>query len=73
MPLSAGQFPAAVFGPAGWRAMVQIVVPPFWTATNPVGEPVVPDVTVAEITTEPSSPYEVDEGETVSEVELVAG
>jgi hypothetical protein len=41
--------------------------------TDPVGEPVVPEVTVAEIVTEPSSPYEVDEGETVSEAELVAG
>jgi hypothetical protein len=41
--------------------------------TDPVGEPVVPEVTVAEMMTEPSSPYEVDEGEIVSEAELVAG
>ncbi len=73
MALSAGQLPSAVFDPAGWRAIVQTVVPPFWTVTEPVGEPVVPEVTVAEMVTDPSSPYEVDEGETVSEVELVVG
>ena len=53
--------------------MVQTAVPPFCTVTDPLGEPVVPEVTVAEIATEPSSPYEAEEGETVSEVELVAG
>ena len=73
MPLKVGQLPTAVFGPAGWRAMVQTVLPPFCTVTEPLGEPVVPEVTVAEMMTEPSSPYEVEDGETVSEVELVAG
>ena len=53
--------------------MVQTVAPPFCTVTEPLGEPVVPEVTVAEMVTDLSSPYEVDEGETVSEVELVVG
>ena len=73
MALSVGQLPTAVFGPAGWSAMVQTVLPPFCTVTEPVGEPVVPEVTEAEMMTDPSSPYEVDEGATVSEAELVAG
>ena len=53
--------------------MVQMVLTPSCTVTDPVGEPVVPEVTVAEMATAPSSPYEVDEGDTVSETELVAG
>jgi hypothetical protein len=36
--------------------MVQTVSPPFCTVTDPVGEPVVPDVTVAEMVAEPSLP-----------------
>ena len=73
MPLRVGQLPAAVSRPAGCSSIVQSVAPPFCTVTDPVGAPVVPEVTVAEITTEPSSPYEVDEGAMVSETELVAG
>ena len=53
--------------------MVQTGSPPLGTTTEPLGEPVVPEVTVAEMVTDPSSPYEVEAGDTVSEVELVAG
>ena len=73
MPLRVGQLPAAAFGPAGWSSIVQRVSPPSCTVTEPVGEPVVPEVTVDEMTTEPSSPYEVDEGDTDSETVVPAG
>jgi hypothetical protein len=47
----------AAFGPAAFGSViVQTVLPPLCTTTGPDGEPVVPDVTVAEMFTEPSLP-----------------
>jgi hypothetical protein len=53
--------------------IVQTVLPPFCTVTDPDGDPVVPDVTVAEILMDPSLPYAAEEGDIVSVVELVVG
>jgi len=53
--------------------IVQTVVPPLRTGTDPVGDPVVPDVTVAEMSKELSSPNATEDGDTLKVVELVAG
>jgi hypothetical protein len=53
--------------------MVHTVVPPFCTTIDPVGAPVVPAVTVAEIDTALSSVDDDEEGVTLSEVVVVAG
>jgi hypothetical protein len=55
------------------RLIAQIVVAPFVTATDPVGDPVVPDVTVTEMSTELSSPNATEDGDTLKVVELEAG
>jgi len=67
------QLPVAVFGPLALRLIVQIVLPPLLTVTEPVGDPVVPDATVAEMSTELSSPNAVEDGDTLRVVELAAG
>jgi hypothetical protein len=67
------QRPLAVLGPLALRLTTQTVVPPFFTATDPVGDPVVPDATVAEMSAELSSPKAAEDGDTLKVVELVAG
>jgi hypothetical protein len=53
--------------------MVQTTIPPFCTTIEPVGAPVVPDVTVAVRDTEFSSSDGDEEGVTLSVVVVVAG
>ena len=51
---------------------MQSVIPALCTATDPVGDPVVPDVTFAEITTELSLPYAAEDCDSLK-LELDAG
>ena len=67
------QLPVAVLGPLAARMIVQTVLPPFCTAIDPVGDPEVPDVTVAEMPTALSLPNAAADDDTDKVVELVAG
>ena len=67
------QVPVAVSGPLPARLIVQAVVPSFCTAIDPVGDPEVPEVTVAEIRTALSLPNAAVGDDTDKVVELVAG
>ena len=67
------QVPVAVLGPLPARVIVQAVLPPFCTAIDPVGDPEVPDVTVAEMRRALSFPNAAEGDDTDKVVELVAG
>ena len=67
------QLPVAVLAPLPARSIVQAVLPSFCTAMDPVGDPEVPDATVAEIPTAPSLPNAAVGDDTDKVVELVAG
>jgi hypothetical protein len=67
------QLPVAAFGPLATRAITQTKLPPFCTVIDPVGDPDVPDVTLAEMRTELSFPNAAVDDDTDKVVELVAG
>ena len=67
------QLPLAVSGPLATRLIVQAVLPLFCTAIDPVGDPEVPDMTVAEMPTALSSPNGAEDDDTDRVVDVVAG